>query len=265
MILTRKFYNGRFSKMIDYVSMCGIQVSNVTMNEAVEIIECFIAQRKLWFVVTPNVDHIVRLQKDIELNKIYEEASLVLPDGMPLIWASRFLKTPLKEKISGSDLFIKACELSSEKEYKLYFLGGREGAAKGTAKTLRRRYPNIKICGFYSPPFGFEKDDKENTKIVKNIQDAKPDILFVGLGSPKQEKWIYKYKNKYQVPVSIGIGVTFEFVSGMVRRAPSWMQKTGLEWFWRLIQEPKRLWKRYLINDPIFFWLVLKQKLGLFK
>jgi N-acetylglucosaminyldiphosphoundecaprenol N-acetyl-beta-D-mannosaminyltransferase len=97
------------------------------------------------------------------------------------------------------------------------------------------------------------------------IRDPKPDILFVGLGAPKQERWIYKYRNEYKVPVSIGVGVSFEFVSGMVKRAPLWMQRGGLEWFWRLMMEPKRLWKRYLIDDPIFFWLVFKQKLGLLK
>jgi N-acetylglucosaminyldiphosphoundecaprenol N-acetyl-beta-D-mannosaminyltransferase len=207
----------------------------------------------------------MKLQNDAEFRQIYDNASLVLADGMPLIWASKFLGTSLKEKISGSDLFPKLCKVAAEKGYRLFFMGGRPGAALKAAEVLRDRYPDIQIVGTYSPPFGFENDREENDKIVRAIKNAKPDILFVGLGAPKQEKWIYKYRNDYQVPMSIGVGVSFEFVSGMVKRAPLWMQRVGLEWFWRLMMEPKRLWKRYLVDDPVFFWLVLKQKLGLLK
>ena len=128
------------------------------------------------------------------------------------------------------------------------------------AEVLREKYPAVRICGTYCPAYGFEKNEQENKKIVTMIRDARPDILFVGLGAPKQEKWIHQYKDSCEVPVSIGIGISFEYISGIVKRAPKWMQQRGLEWFWRLLHEPKRLWRRYLINDIEFFWLVYKQK-----
>ena len=248
--------------MLNKIKICGVQINNVNFTETIRAVDELVHKKSRAFIVTPNIDHIVRLQKDFEFKKIYEEAALVLPDGMPILWAAKYLGTPLKEKVSGSDLFTKLCEISAKKEYKLFFLGGRECAAAKAADVLKTKYPGVQIVGAYYPSFGFEDDEAENMKIVEMIREAKPDILFVGLGAPKQEKWIYKYKDQHQAPVSIGIGVSFEFVSGMVKRAPVWMQKFGFEWLWRLMMEPKRLWKRYLIDDPVFFWLVLKQKLG---
>jgi N-acetylglucosaminyldiphosphoundecaprenol N-acetyl-beta-D-mannosaminyltransferase len=133
-------------------------------------------------------------------------------------------------------------------------------AADLAAKALKDKYTDINIVGLYCPPFGFEKDTNENARIIEMIRKADPDILFVGLGAPKQEKWIYAHRHDFKVPVSIGIGAGFEFVSGMVKRAPKWMQGIGMEWLWRLAQEPGRLWKRYLVDDMSFFWLVLKQR-----
>ena len=243
------------------VNILGVSIDNVDWDEALFRISEFIKGPKFSFVVTPNIDHIVKIQHDPEFGMIYKNASLVLADGMPIIWASRFLGTPLKERISGADLFPKLCAAAAKKGHKLFFLGGREGAAAGAAQILKEKYPEIKITGYYCPPFGFENDHDENAKIIKTIKDAKPDILFVGLGAPKQETWIYKYKDECGVPVSIGVGVTFEFIAGMVKRAPLWMQKSGLEWLWRLMMEPRRLWRRYLVDDMRFFWLVARQKM----
>ena len=139
-------------------------------------------------------------------------------------------------------------------------MGGRIGAAERCAENLAKKDKSIRITGTYAPFFGFEHDHRENEKIIQLIKAANPDILFVGLGSPKQERWIYHHKDELHVPVSIGIGVTFEFMAGTVKRAPEWMQSSGLEWFWRLMMEPKKLWKRYLIDDLPFLGLVLKQK-----
>ncbi len=247
------------------VNICGVNIDNVAFDDAIRIIDCFVERKVPTYVVTLNVNHIVILSQDNAFRQLYEGASLVLADGMPILWAAKFLGVPLKEKISGSDLFPRLCEVAAGKGYKLFLLGGKEGAAAKAAYILKAKYPVIQIAGVYCPPFGFENDAEENKKTIEMIRVAKPDILFVGVGSPKQEKWIYKHKDEYQVPVSIGIGATFDFVSGIVKRAPLWMQKIGLEWFWRLMMEPRRLWKRYLIDDPVFFWLVLKQKLGLLK
>ncbi len=243
------------------VNVVGVLIDNMTMTEAVSGIDAFIETRRPVHVVTPNVDHIVKIQKDAEFRKVYENAGMILADGVPLLWGAWLLETPLKEKISGSDLLPKICEHSVQKNHRLFFLGGRPGAADRAKELLEKKYPGIQIAGTYCPPFGFEKDDFENQKIIRMLLEMKPDILFVGLGAPKQEKWIFQHKHDYQVPVSIGVGASFEFISGMVKRAPLWMQKYSLEWLWRLMSEPGRLWKRYLVEDMEYFWLLSQQYL----
>lgn len=245
------------------IRIAGVCIDNVEMTEALNIIETFIADKRTEHIMTPNIDHIVKLQHDVEFKAVYDSSALVLADGMPILWASRFLGTPLKEKISGSDIFPRICKLAAQNGYRLFLLGGRPGAVDKAKVVLKQWFQNIQIVGTYCPSLKFENDEVENSKIVSMICATKPDILFVGLGAPKQEKWIYKYKARYQSPVSVGIGVTFEFVAGIVSRAPIWMQKIGFEWLWRLIQEPRRLWKRYLIDDAVFFWLILKQRFRL--
>ncbi|MBN3038430.1 MAG: WecB/TagA/CpsF family glycosyltransferase [Candidatus Omnitrophica bacterium] len=242
------------------VNICGIEINNITFEELLINIHSFILKGRQAYVVTPNVDHIVCLQKNPQFRDIYRNADLVIADGVPLLWAARFLGTPLKGKISGSDLFPRLCEIAAAKGYRLFFLGGSEGSASRSAEVLKMKHPKINIVGVYSPPFDFESSPSENQKIVEMIKESKADILFVGLGAPKQEKWIFEHKGEYKVPLSIGIGASFEFASGKIKRAPLWMQKAGLEWFWRLSLEPKRLWKRYLITDMSFFWLVIRQR-----
>jgi len=250
---------------IEKINLCGILISNVTTVRVLNKIEELILGNSHSYIITSNVDHIVKCQNDKEFKNIYRSATLITADGVPLLWAANILGTPLKEKISGSDIFMNICELSAYNKYKVFFLGGKPEAAKRAAEKVKERYSGINIVGVFCPNYGFENNETENNIIISMIVKAKPDILFVGLGAPKQEKWIYKHKDEYKVPVSIGVGATFDFVSGIVKRAPVWMQKAGFEWFWRLMMEPKRLWKRYLIDDPIFFWLILKQKLGLLK
>ena len=243
------------------VMIAGVEIDNITMDQTLSFIEELIQKRKVSYIVTPNVDHIIKLQRDLEFRKVYREAACVLPDGMPILWAGKFLGTPLKEKISGSDLVPRLCEIAAQKGYRLFFLGGRPGAADKAKERLSKRLPSLNVAGVYSPPFGFEKNDEENEKIAKMIKENAPDILLVGLGAPKQEKWIYQHYKKLEIPISMGVGVTFEFVAGMVKRAPYWMQTSGLEWFWRLMMEPRRLWKRYLVEDMQFFRLIVAQKL----
>jgi N-acetylglucosaminyldiphosphoundecaprenol N-acetyl-beta-D-mannosaminyltransferase len=247
------------------INICGTEIDNLTFAETMEEISRLITKKAPAYIVTPNIDHIVKLRKDGEFRKVYAGAALVLADGMPLLWAAKFFGTPLKEKISGSDLLPNFCRLAVDKGFSLFFLGGREGAVEKAAQIMQAKYPGIRIVGTYCPPVGFEKDIIENTRVINKIKEAHPDVLFVGLGAPKQEKWAYKFKDQYQVPVSAGIGVSFEFIAGMVKRAPLWMQRSGLEWLWRLMMEPGRLWKRYILDDSVFFWLVLKQKLGILR
>lgn len=247
------------------VNLLGTPIDNITMEKTIFSIENFIREGIAKSVLIPNVDCLIKLLNDSDFKEAYDHCDLVLPDGHPLLWAGRFLGTPFKEKVPGSDLLPRFCEVSAEKGYRLFFLGAGPGVAQKAAEILQKKNPGLQVVGTYSPPYGFENDERENQKIVKMIREARPDVLFVALGAPKQEKWIYKYKDQYQVPVSIGVGASFDFVAGKVKRAPRWMTDHGLEWLWRMIQEPKRLWKRYLIDDIPFFYFILKQKLGFFK
>lgn len=240
------------------IKLLNTEVDNLTMKEAVQRIEQLILDKKTSYVVTPNVDHIVKLENDIEFQKVYKEADLILTDGMPLIWISRIKKNPIKEKVSGSDLFPEVCKLASEKGYKIFLLGAADGVAARAAENLKKKYDKLNIVGTYSPSFGFEKKDKEIQEIIKMINDAKPDILAVGLGAPKQEKFLYKYKEKLNVPISLAIGASIDFEAGNINRAPKWMQNIGLEWFYRLCKEPRRMAKRYLIDDINIIKLLFK-------
>ena len=242
------------------VDIAGVQIDNYTMDEALAWIEAMIARRTPpTYAVTPNVDHIVKVRYDETFGRAYAEAPLVLADGMPIMWAAKFLKTPLKEKVSGSDLFPLFCEVAARRGYKLFFLGGRSGAIEEAARVLRVRYQGLKVVGLHCPPMGFEKDPVENQKAIDLVRASGADLLFVGLGTPKQENWIYRHHRDCGVPVSIGIGASFDFVAGQQKRAPVVMQKLGLEWLWRLVLEPKRMYRRYLVEDPEFFALVWRQ------
>jgi N-acetylglucosaminyldiphosphoundecaprenol N-acetyl-beta-D-mannosaminyltransferase len=242
------------------VNILGIELDNLGLEDILKLIEDFISNGIPRYIVTPNVDHLILRRKDIEFEEAYKNASLIVPDGVPLLWASRFLGSPLMGRVNGTDLFLKISELSAKKGYGIFLLGAEEGVAEKTAMVLRDKYPNLRIAGTYSPYFGFEKDRDENEKIVHLIRESHPDILFTSLGSPKGEKWIYRYYKSLGVPLSLNVGASFDFVSGRVKRAPIWMQRNGLEWLWRLFKEPGRLWRRYLIRDIGFFYLVFRQR-----
>jgi N-acetylglucosaminyldiphosphoundecaprenol N-acetyl-beta-D-mannosaminyltransferase len=248
------------------VNICGVKIDRYSFNEVVDIIiDRAISGGKPEYVVTPNAQHIVTLQNDAHFRKIYQNAFLVVPDGVPLLWAAKLLNTPLRDRVNGTDLFEHLCAVAANKGLKIFLLGGRFGAADKAAHILQKKYPNLNIVGTYCPSYGFEIDPTELSQINQMIETTNPDILFVGLGAPKQEKWIDANYQILGVPISVGIGVSFELVSGMVSRAPTWMQKAGLEWLYRLIVEPRRLWKRYIFGNAVFILLVLQQRLGLIK
>lgn len=242
------------------IKFMNTEVDNLSMYEALEKIDNLIQIKKSSYVVTPNVDHIVQLENDSELQEVYKKANLILTDGKPLIWISNYYKTPIKEKVSGSDLFPLLCQMAEKKGYKMFFLGAAEGVAMRAATNLKKRYSNLEVTGVYSPPLGFEKDEEEVEKIIQMIIKSDVDILIVGLGAPKQEKFIFKYHNKLKVPISLGLGASLDFEAGNVKRAPKWMQKSGLEWLFRITQDPRRMFKRYVIDDIKIVKLVGKYK-----
>lgn len=237
-----------------------IEIDNLSMQETLEEIDKLIHENKNAYVVTPNVDHIVQLESDKELQAVYENASLILTDGKPLLWIAKWYGTPIKEKVSGSDLFPLLCEMAAKKGYKMFFLGAAEGVAAKAAENLMKRYQRLQIVGTYSPPFGFENDSKELIKIQKKIKMARPQILIVGLGCPKQEKFMYQHCKELEVPISFGLGASFDFEAGNIKRAPRWMADHGLEWLFRITQDPKRMAKRYLVDDRKILSLAIKYK-----
>lgn len=236
------------------------EIDNLTMQEALETIDALIQENKNAYVVTPNVDHIVQLETNKELQDVYANASLILTDGKPLLWIAKWYGTPIKEKISGSDLFPLLCDMAAKKGYSMFFLGAAEGVAAKAADNLMNKYKGLQVIGTYSPPYGFENDSSEMNKIDAMIKKARPDILIVGLGCPKQEKFIYNNFIKLGVPISLGLGASFDFEAGNIKRAPKWMANHGLEWLFRITQDPKRLMKRYLINDMKIFKLAVKYR-----
>lgn len=238
------------------------EIDNLTMNETLEAIDILIQKDKKAYVVTPNVDHIVQLERGGELVEVYKNADLILTDGKPLLWIARWYGTPIKEKISGSDLFPLLCKMAAEKEYRMFFLGAAKNVAAKAAENLEKRYKGLQVAGTYSPPYGFEKNEAEMDKIEKMIKGAKPHILIVGLGCPKQELFILHNKDKLGVPISLGLGASLDFEAGNVKRAPKWMANNGLEWLFRITQDPKRMAKRYLVDDRKILWLAIKYKRG---
>lgn len=232
-------------------------IDSLTMQEAVDEAEKLIENPGCSYIVTPNLDHIVMLETDKEFAEIYSNADLILADGKPLIWISKLLKHPIKEKISGSDFFPRMCKMCAEKRYSIFILGAAEGIADKAAENLCDKFKGLQIAGTYSPTFGFEKDEEELKKIKNIIKGTSPDVLAVSLGSPKGEKFLYSHLAEYGVSLGISIGATIDFEAGNIKRAPKWMSDNGLEWLFRITQDPKRLIKRYW-NDAVKIIPIIK-------
>ena len=235
-------------------------INNLTMLETVDAIENLITLGKKAYVVAINVDVVMKIEKDAYLKSIVDNADLVLVDGKPLIWISKFYGRPLKAKVSGSDLVPILCKKAAQKGYKIFIIGGKDGIADKAKQRLERALPKINIAGTYAPPIGFEKDKHELEHINQMISEVKPDLLIACFGCPKQEKWIYENIGKYNAKVSICAGATVDFLAGNVKRAPRWMSENGLEWFYRFLQEPKRMFKRYFVDDVKIIGLIRKYR-----
>lgn len=235
-------------------------VSNLTMDEAIANIEDLVENKKKSYIVAINVDVVMKIEKDSYLKQITDEAEMVLVDGQPLVWVSKLHKKPVKAKISGSDLVPLLCEKAADKGYTIYILGGKDGIAEKAKKRLEKKHPNIKIVGTYAPPMGFEKSEEEIKKVNDKISEAHPDLLIVCFGCPKQEKFIYENYQKYDAMVSVCAGATVDFLAGNIKRAPKWMSKCGLEWLYRFFKEPKRLFKRYFVDDVKIVKLIWKYR-----
>ena len=227
-----------------------VAFDKVTMRETVERIIAMARKKdRTRYVCTGNLDHLVLIEKDPDFAKAYENADLVVADGAPIVWLSRLVATALPERVAGSDLFWQLAKASSETGLRLFFLGGAPGAAAKAADMAERRYPGAKIVGTYCPPFDTFDTDVEQARIKRVVRSSEPDVLLVAFGAPKQEKWIVANKDALGVPVSIGVGGSFEMAAGIKKRAPKWVQNVGMEWLYRFAQEPTRLFNRYFVND----------------
>ncbi|MBC7835843.1 MAG: WecB/TagA/CpsF family glycosyltransferase [Phycisphaerales bacterium] len=230
----------------------GIPLHAVTLAGAVEHVAQQLRAGCGGWVITPNLDILRRLVTEPAFAALSSNATLRLADGMPLVWASRLRGTPLPERVAGSDLIYHLCERCARDVRSVYFLGGNPGTAQTAASQLAARYPGLRVAGTECPPFGFESDAAYMARLESGLASVKPDVVLVALGSPKQEALIERLRHLLPATWFLGIGVTFSFVSGDIRRAPPWMRRVGLEWSHRLMQEPRRLAKRYLVQGLPF-------------
>ena len=241
--------------MNDRIEFMGCLIDNLSMGETLQRIESLIASGRPHQHVVVNVDKVVRASKDPELRRIINECSLVSVDGMPVVWASRLLGKSLKERVAGVDLFEALVARAGEKGWRVFFLGAQEEVVRAVADLYARKFPRLQVAGFRN---GYWLPEEE-PGVVRLIADSRPQLLFVAISSPKKEEFLSRYQAEMRVPFAMGVGGAFDVVVGRVKRAPRWMQKCGLEWFYRFAQEPGRMFKRYFIDDMAFFWLLFKE------
>lgn len=231
-------------------------IDQVDFDQAVERIRDFVWSARPHQVVTVNLDFLSIADRNPEFRQTINESDLAVADGMPLVWLSRLRGEPLPERVTGVDLVDACCDIAHETEQSVFLLGAAPGIAQAAAQALEARHPGLRVVA-YTPPMGPMKR-KEEQRVLRMIQLASPAFLFVALGAPRQDLWIRTHLAELNVPVAMGVGCVFDLLAGTSNRAPSWMQAIGLEWAFRLVREPRRLWRRYLLNDlPLFVRLLL--------
>ncbi len=248
--------------MRDIISILGVNIDKITMSGALEAVKGFLTGDRPRVIYTPNTEIVMEARKNTKFKELLNNADLVIPDGIGLIYASRIKKKALPERVTGVDLSFKMLEIANENGYSLFILGGKEGVAKEATENISKQYPNIKIAGYHHGFFkGTHIDHKghqEEKSVIEMINQSKPDILFVGLGAPKQEIWINENKSFLNCKVIIGNGGTVDILSGRVKNAPDFYRNNGLEWLYRLAKDPKRI-KRQMVL-PLFVLIVLFSK-----
>lgn len=236
------------------IDFLGIKIDNFSLDEALDRVDEIVLAKKPGYYCGVNLNQVILYKENIRMKEIFDKADLLTVDGKPIIWISKLLGTPFNQKISGPDFMLETCKLANRKGYKVFFLGGAAGVAEKAVLKIKKICPDLEVSGIYSPPFGFEKDPQELDKINEMLKRSKADLLYVGLGSPKQDFFIDDNKDTYQIPLSFSVGIAIDYIGGNIKRAPLWMQNLGLEWFYRFCQEPKRLFKRYFIDS----WKIIK-------
>jgi N-acetylglucosaminyldiphosphoundecaprenol N-acetyl-beta-D-mannosaminyltransferase len=236
-----------------------LPIDIVDFNGALDAIDQLVRAKRGGTVYTPNIDHIVMAEHDERFREAYEASSLSLVDGTPVLWASRLLRTPLPEKVSGSDLVAPLMQRAEERGYRVFFLGGAPGVAELARQKLQVELPRLQVVGIDESRIDVKGVLTQDDTVVRRIRDAEPDLVLVALGAPKQELWSHACSSLLMPAVLIGVGASLDFVAGIQKRAPAWMSSAGVEWVYRLAQEPRRLASRYLLRDPEFCLILLRQ------
>lgn len=246
--------------MAGRVDLLRVRIDPIDLDSALLTVQSAIRSRRPHQFATVNVDFLKLAKHDLAFRRLLNTADLVVADGMPLVWAARLLGTPVPARITGTDLVLGCAALAAAGGHRIFLLGGAPSVADLAARALCKRFPGLCVCGTYAPPFG-PFSAEEDARIVSRIRAAGPDVLFVAFGAPRQDVWIRAHMAELGVPVCVGIGGVLNFLAGTIRRAPLWMQRSGLEWLFRLSQEPARLAKRYLIDDlPVFLELLAQPR-----
>ncbi len=241
----------------------GVRVHAVQIPDVISRMEDWISSRNnCHFIAVMNAHSVVEARRDASFKEVLNSADLAVPDGMPLVWLGRLRGYLLRHRVYGPDLFLSFCQATREKGYGHFLYGGAHGVSEKLAEGLRILFPSIKVVGTYSPPFRCLTSEEER-RVTEMINNADPQVLWVGLGCPKQERWMYEHRNTLRVPVMVGIGQAFDIYTGRLRQAPRWMREHGLEWSFRLMQEPGRLWRRYLFYNAQFIYCTLLELAGL--
>ena len=248
--------------MIKKINILGVHFSNLDEPQLVALLDNRIAEAQKTQVCFVPTNSILSARKSRYVMDVYNSADVVMCDGVPVQWASKFLGTPLKQRLTGFDFFPHFIQHCVQKKYSIYFLGAKEGVAKQLAAMYQSRYPGIRVAGYYTPPFAAAFSEEQNAVMRSAINAAKPDVLFVSLTAPKQDIWIHQQLEHLNVNLAIGVGAAFDSEAGSLKRAPILMQQMGLEWFFRFLQEPGRMFRRYFIEAPIFVPLVMFQFLS---
>lgn len=242
-----------------YANICGMKVNIVQIPEVIGIMEDWIRSRNMGnYIAVSNALDVVLSKKDSGVREAVNNSNLSVPDGISLVLAARAYGYDLKKRVYGPDLLLEFLRATQDENYSHFFYGTTKETLERLVKSLKKQFPKLKISGTH-PSFFRELTNQDKTRVVETINNSSTDILWVGIGCPRQELWMYDFKDKLKVPVMVGVGAAFDFLSGTKPQAPRWIRDNGFEWLFRLIIEPKRLWKRYLVGNSIFLWLFLKE------
>jgi len=244
--------------LVPRVDVLGVQVSVLNMDCALDVLDYWITTGTQQYVCVTGVHGVMESYRDAALQRIHNGAGLVTPDGMPLVWWARTRGYSHVRQVCGAELMLACCERSLTAGYRHFFYGGGDGVADLLVRRLTRRFPGLAVAGTYTPPFR-PLTTEEDADVIRRIRDSGADIVWVGLSTPKQERWMAEHMGRIDATLMIGVGAAFDFHAGLKCRAPRWMSRSGLEWLFRLSTEPRRLWKRYLTNNPAFVYLTLQE------